>query len=120
MLRDRFQRVEELFQAAFELPEEMRSSFIAGAAGDDEALSSGVLRLLARADSEAPLPTLRDERHADSAESGGCGDAPAIDRVGAKIGQYTLRQLIGEGGFGAVYLAEQERPVRRRVALKII
>jgi tRNA A-37 threonylcarbamoyl transferase component Bud32 len=37
-----------------------------------------------------------------------------------RIGQYKLLQQIGEGGMGAVYLAEQDRPVRRQVALKII
>ena len=36
------------------------------------------------------------------------------------IGPYKLLQAIGEGGFGTVYMAEQEHPVRRRVALKII
>jgi eukaryotic-like serine/threonine-protein kinase len=39
---------------------------------------------------------------------------------GSLIGPYKLLQRIGEGGMGAVYLAEQERPVRRRVALKVI
>jgi eukaryotic-like serine/threonine-protein kinase len=42
------------------------------------------------------------------------------DAPGTRIGAYKLLQLIGEGGFGTVYLAEQERPVVRRVALKII
>src|SRR2546423_13551613 len=37
-----------------------------------------------------------------------------------KIGHYKLLQKIGEGGCGTVYMAEQEEPVRRRVALKII
>ena len=39
---------------------------------------------------------------------------------GAHIGPYTLLQKIGEGGMGVVYLAEQVKPVRRQVALKII
>src|ERR1700677_3706240 len=42
------------------------------------------------------------------------------ERVGSVIGPYKLLQQIGEGGFGVVYMAEQEQPVRRRVALKII
>jgi serine/threonine protein kinase/tetratricopeptide (TPR) repeat protein len=39
---------------------------------------------------------------------------------GSLIGPYKILQLLGEGGFGSVFMAEQERPVRRRVALKII
>ena len=40
--------------------------------------------------------------------------------AGPKIGRYKLLQQIGEGGMGVVYMAEQEEPVRRKVALKII
>ncbi|MHC4461832.1 MAG: tetratricopeptide repeat protein [Planctomycetota bacterium] len=43
-----------------------------------------------------------------------------IEGPGTRIGRYKLLQLIGEGGFGVVYMADQEEPVRRRVALKII
>src|SRR5204863_6505911 len=39
---------------------------------------------------------------------------------GSKIGRYKLLEQIGEGGFGVVFMAEQETPVRRTVALKII
>jgi eukaryotic-like serine/threonine-protein kinase len=42
------------------------------------------------------------------------------DGPGSLIGPYKLLQRIGEGGMGAVYLAEQDRPVRRRVALKVV
>ena len=41
-------------------------------------------------------------------------------KPGAKIGPYTLREQIGEGGMGAVYVAEQQVPLRRKVALKVI
>ena len=40
--------------------------------------------------------------------------------VGTSVGPYRLRSVLGEGGFGVVYLAEQVEPVRRRVAIKII
>src|SRR5258707_2477643 len=45
---------------------------------------------------------------------------PPEERLGTRIGCYKLLQKIGEGGCGVVYMAEQEEPVRRRVALKII
>src|SRR6267154_5481532 len=49
------------------------------------------------------------------------GQAPPVgDKPGDRIGHYKLLQQIGEGGCGVVYMAEQEEPVRRRVALKII
>ncbi len=44
----------------------------------------------------------------------------AAEKPGDRIGHYKLLQQIGEGGCGVVYMAEQEEPVRRRVALKII
>jgi serine/threonine protein kinase len=42
------------------------------------------------------------------------------EQLGCRVGRYKLLQKIGEGGCGVVYLAEQEKPVRRQVALKII
>ena len=42
------------------------------------------------------------------------------ERPGTVIGPYKLLQQIGEGGMGVVFMAEQEQPVRRKVALKII
>jgi serine/threonine protein kinase/Flp pilus assembly protein TadD len=47
-------------------------------------------------------------------------DSPLTERPGMVIGAYKLLQQIGEGGMGVVYMADQEAPVRRRVALKII
>src|SRR6266581_3028295 len=44
----------------------------------------------------------------------------ATEQPGARIGPYKLLQKIGEGGCGVVYMAEQQEPVRRRVALKVI
>jgi eukaryotic-like serine/threonine-protein kinase len=43
-----------------------------------------------------------------------------IERTGAMVGRYKLLEQIGEGGFGVVFMAEQQEPVRRKVALKVI
>ena len=48
------------------------------------------------------------------------GARPMVEGPGMHIGPYKLLQKIGEGGFGVVYMAEQDKPVRRVVALKII
>ncbi len=47
-------------------------------------------------------------------------DQPITEKVGTQIGPYKLREQIGEGGMGVVYVAEQKKPMRRKVALKII
>src|SRR5687767_382405 len=54
-----------------------------------------------------------------AAGPGGTGSGPA-EQLGESIGRYKLLQKIGEGGCGVVYMADQEEPVRRRVALKVI
>jgi serine/threonine protein kinase len=56
----------------------------------------------------------------DEDEGGTDSDRPIAEGPGTIIGPYKLLEQIGEGGFGVVFLAEQERPMKRRVALKII
>ncbi|MBL9128906.1 MAG: serine/threonine protein kinase, partial [Verrucomicrobiales bacterium] len=60
--------------------------------------------------------------YAASSESGGStvSEDMAPERPGDTIGRYKLLQELGSGGCGVVYMAEQEEPVRRRVALKVI
>ncbi|HEV8071942.1 MAG TPA: serine/threonine-protein kinase [Planctomycetaceae bacterium] len=62
---------------------------------------------------------MNDPQRAPGPPSTVLGATPP-ERVGSVIGCYKLLQQIGEGGFGVVYMAEQEQPVRRVVALKII
>ena len=47
-------------------------------------------------------------------------DQSNVDVIGSQIGPYTLREQIGEGGMGVVYVAEQTKPVKRKVALKLV
>src|SRR5262245_47405284 len=47
-------------------------------------------------------------------------DLPPREGPGTVIGPYKLLEQIGEGGFGVVFLAEQQQPVRRKVALKVL
>src|SRR5262249_39308744 len=47
-------------------------------------------------------------------------DIPLAERPGTAVGPYKLLEQIGEGGFGVVFMAEQQRPVRRKVALKVV
>jgi serine/threonine protein kinase len=47
-------------------------------------------------------------------------EASLVERAGSQIGDYKLLEQIGEGAFGVVFMAEQLRPVRRRVALKVL
>ena len=55
-----------------------------------------------------------------SAQAPGSNSLPLTEKLGDRIGRYKLLQQIGEGGCGVVYMAEQEDPVRGRVALKVI
>jgi serine/threonine protein kinase len=115
-MSDEFNRDVEVFAEALQLPPSERDSYLERAcAGDGEMHQrvQGLLRMheqagdfLEKAPPEAPRP----------------GPPPATvgEEVGDQIGRYKLFQQIGEGGCGVVYLAEQEEPVRRRVALKVI
>ena len=53
------------------------------------------------------------------AASGADRSIPEL-QPGDRIANYVVRELLGEGGFAVVFVAEQQEPVRRRVALKII
>jgi serine/threonine protein kinase len=107
---------EAIFNAAIEIdsPAE-RAAFVKSACGDDTTLLARV---------EAMLKVHFEDESFLKSPPGGMDvtlDAgPLTEGPGSRIGRYKLLQLIGEGGFGVVYMAEQEEPIRRKVALKII
>lgn len=103
-------RVESLFQAAADLSPDDREALLNRECGDDHLLRERITRLLERLDADASLtvPVM-------DIDVGTITEGP-----GAIIGRYKLLQEIGEGGFGVVYMAEQQKPVVRKVALKII
>src|SRR6266481_6077479 len=109
-------RAIEVFTEAIQLPIEERRAFLHRACAGDEGLRSKIEALLRSSD-----------------RAGGFLEQPAAWEIGAerakaavgekpgdRIDRYKLLQQIGEGGCGVVFEAEQEEPVRRRVALKII
>jgi serine/threonine protein kinase/tetratricopeptide (TPR) repeat protein len=103
-----------LFHAALELPPDRRSAFLGAECPEDEALRREVAELLASHDQASGA---LDHSPAEGLQEATPGSDPLR---GGRIGAYRILDRIGEGGMGVVYDAEQESPVRRRVALKVI
>src|SRR5438034_64171 len=105
-----------LFTDALEIPPAERAAFLDAACAGDADLRAGVEALLkAHADAEGFL-----EKPIESPTTIMRETTSHLEGPGTHIGPYKLLQQIGEGGMGVVYMAEQEAPFRRRVALKII
>ncbi|MBK8097662.1 MAG: protein kinase [Planctomycetes bacterium] len=94
---ERWDRVRRLFDEALDQPTGARAAWLAGRC--DGEVATEVRTLLAA-----------HER----------ADTSVVDRIPTQIGNYRDLSLLGEGGFGTVYLATQHQPVHRRVALKVL
>ncbi|UCF16343.1 MAG: serine/threonine protein kinase, partial [Phycisphaerales bacterium] len=108
--------VETIYHAALKKASgQERSSYLDEVCGDDRALRARVEALLDASQEVGDFleaPAVHSNVTLD--------ESPLIEGPGTKIGHYELLELIGEGGMGLVYLAQQKEPVKRRVALKII
>jgi len=102
---------EIVLQARSQPTGEALERYLDEACGDDSTLRAQVVALI-QSESEA----------GGFLEQTVMGDAnaPVSEGPGTVIGRYKLLEKIGEGGFGVVYVAEQDKPIQRRVALKII
>jgi serine/threonine protein kinase/tetratricopeptide (TPR) repeat protein len=104
---------ESIFARALEIPSATeRVAFLDRACGHDPALRAGVEALLRAHGRSGDL--------LDVPEDAVTAEQPARGGPDTLIGPYKLLEQIGEGGFGAVFMAEQIEPVRRRVALKVL
>ncbi|MGC1273875.1 MAG: protein kinase [Planctomycetaceae bacterium] len=105
-------RCKDLFAEAAGLLPSDRSAMLDRACSDDPALRTEVERLLAAFDGAGDfLESSAIERSSITR---------LLDRTGTRIGNYIVREPLGEGGMGVVWKAEQTAPVRREVALKLL
>ncbi len=109
---------EVIFEGALQLPPEQREVYLQAACTGNRTLMERIcdlIRFHEKGDGPLEIPAVPPPIKASIVRS-----QPAGENPGDKIGTYKILQLIGEGGCGSVFMAEQELPVRRRVALKVI
>lgn len=112
---ERRRKIEKLYYSALEVEENQRPAYLEQACGGNGALKQQLEALLAQplgADSFLEKPAAELAAKALTEAAGGSAMPSAI-------GRYRILGLLGEGGMGAVYEAEQDQP-RRTVALKVI
>jgi serine/threonine protein kinase/WD40 repeat protein len=109
-------KVEALFDAVIQVAPAERMAYLARVCGDDEQLRHRVERLLSNLERAGNFLSQNDEILPGSTR----GVALMVEKPGDRIERYKLLERIGEGGCGVVYMAEQQEPVHRRVALKIL
>jgi serine/threonine protein kinase/Tfp pilus assembly protein PilF len=115
---EQLQLIEELFQAALERPPDQRASFIAQACPNDALVAAEILALLAaHAQTAGPLDS-PPYQFTSGSEGGRAADRKLLP-PGKVISHYRVIDLLGKGGMGEVYLAEDLKH-NRKVALKLL
>src|SRR5687768_3828642 len=115
MTVERWQKIKEIFAEAGEMPADRREGYLKSACRDDVELLREVASLLARTESSGCVPATAVAQPTQAADEGD----PTVLAPGTRVGGYRIISLLGCGGMGAVYRAEQDRP-KRQVALKLI
>jgi serine/threonine protein kinase len=106
---------ETIYHEAVSKPPKERKAYIEEACGDDTELLARIEALLKAREMEDSFLKVPD-----SDPNVTLDESPLVEKPGTVIGRYKLLEQVGEGGFGVVYMAEQTKPISRRVALKII
>ncbi len=106
----------ELLLQALDLEGEARDSFISHACAGNATREAELRQMLA--DSEK-ADDFFSNAHGSTAQASHI-QKPFTEVEGERVGNFILRQQIGEGGFGMVWMAEQMEPVKRMVALKVV
>ncbi len=111
MKPERLQKIDEIFQAALDLPPERRENFVAEACAGDAELRAEVESLLA---AHEHVGNFIADSASDVAAVLLAKDSPRF----IQVGQYKIEKLLGAGGMGEVYLSTDK--MGRRVALKLL
>lgn len=112
---------EAIFHIARDLADTAkRSEYLQQACGADQGLHERVLGLLSAHEKEQTFLKSNVAFKSTVTQAPANVKSGSIAKPGEEIGRFKLLQQIGEGGFGVVFMAEQHKPIRRKVALKVI